>query len=360
MTTDFAPPRPAPIGRISPSLANRLIGCGLRVAYERDPSLADWRRPSTFSLLGEVAHDLAETIERGHDLPQDREARRDALGRIWQAKIESAEARLASAWGPVRTPTFQKWPGYQITRARTIGRGMRHIAPRVPRQEGASKRTRKGGLEVELEDSRRELFGRVDKIEWIDGHAHIIDLKLGVTAGQPTEDHRRQLLLYAVLLNENENVWPQSIAIETGNGTRHVVPYSIDEAESLADEILALRTTFNLRSSDEHITSARPREETCRWCEFRVGCPEYWREVRSEWRHGALKGEVISTGTASNGTFVKLRPSSPTELASAVWNVSELQLPESDFGSEVALVGLANSGENQSLRARWDSRTRSC
>ena len=60
--TDFPSPDSTPISEISPSLANEMLSCQLRVAFARDPVHKVWRRPNAYSALRLAAHSVTEAV----------------------------------------------------------------------------------------------------------------------------------------------------------------------------------------------------------------------------------------------------------------------------------------------------------
>ena len=95
-----------------------------------------------------------------------------------------------------------------------------------------SKRASSTGVEIELRDARSGLSGRADRIEQ-DGRAtRVVDLKTGLHQAEPTPAQRRQLLLYAILVQRTTGQWPSSIAVEDASGNRYDQPLDPDEAET--------------------------------------------------------------------------------------------------------------------------------
>lgn len=100
MGADFPTPAPQPIDAVSPLLANQLLSCQLRVAFARDPQHKGWRRPSTFSALGTVAHAVTEEAFKRKAWPEDPAAARDVLQGVWDERIAREAKRLTEAWDP--------------------------------------------------------------------------------------------------------------------------------------------------------------------------------------------------------------------------------------------------------------------
>lgn len=360
MSASFPAPHPSPISRISPSLANRLLSCGLRVAFERDNVFQGWRRPSNYSILGDAAHDLAEAVERRRGWPSGLDQQREIVEEMWQDLVGAGEERLREAWLPAVPPAAVDWPGYHLTKARTVARALRRISslgPRAPAHANAP--VRPSGPEQRLEDPETGLWGRADRIHWRGSKAQIVDLKAGASQGDPTEDQRRQLLLYAALLYAATGDWADEIAIENASGERSVLPYRSSEALASVAEVLEARDDFNRRDSEAQVGSASPDPDGCRYCEYRVVCGPYWESMSVDWRHGALWGEVSAASTASTGTLVELVVEAPQEWAGEPVHVVSVPLGAADVRSRLAVTGAIGRAGSSSMRMRWYGRARS-
>lgn len=158
----FPIPRPVPISGFSPSLANDLFECPFRVSFYQDEDLRTWRRPTTFGLLGEIAHAVSERVSHTRSWPESENSIQQMLGGFWKSESEQCSERLAIEWMPATTPNVEAWPGYELTRARTIRR-LLHARPRAHGgpQEAA---LRPKSVEVQLADPESGLTGRVDRI----------------------------------------------------------------------------------------------------------------------------------------------------------------------------------------------------
>lgn len=353
---DLPVPHAAPLTRVSPTSASDLLACGLRAAFSRDPVLRVWRRPSTYSLLGTVAHAVIEAAFKRADWEDDPEAARAQISALWDEQVNRAAGTLIKAWAPSAPPRPELWPGYQLTRSRTIRRAVRLVSSREratgPHQPGT-------GVEVELEDATSGLSGRVDRIERHGSATRVVDLKTGLHQGEPTEEQHRQLLLYAVLVRQETGEWPSEIAIEDASGGQISMPLEVAEAEATAKEVAEAVRAFNELNGTGHIVeAARPTAERCRWCAFRVVCAPYWHRLRSDWGHRSLLGEVLEVGNSDHGTFVRLRVESPVDLAGSVVHVSVLPAPLGSSDKWMAAVGVEGDPVLAEVRARWSTTVR--
>ena len=115
-------------------------------------------------------------------------------------------------------------------------------------------------------DAGSMLRGRADRIDRVAGEVRIVDLKTGLHQGEPTEDQRRQLLLYAVLYERTNGEWPAALAIENASGEQVALPFDPAEAADALDEVLEAVTSFNalVTTKGPFTLLANPGAETCR------------------------------------------------------------------------------------------------
>ena len=349
----FPSPAPRSIDAISPSLANELHSCETRAAFRKDERFSGWRRPSTFTTLGDVAHALTEAAFKAADWPDDGDAIGAALSTRWNDEMKRGEARLAAVWSPAEPPPAEEWPGYQLTKVRTLRRAHRVVASRGT----PAVRTAGTGTELALSDPNSILFGRVDRVESDGGRVRVVDLKTGLAQGPVTPEQRRQLLLYAVLVHRTSGQWPDEIALEDASGSRHAMPLEPAEAEQALADVLSEVANFNLRALRAGASfDANPSADTCRWCPYRVVCHQYWQSLSSDWNHRSVLGRVRLTGTSAAGGFVELSVESPDDLAGSTMRISLLpELPSADVEWVAALDLDWRTNQNE-VRARWSSR----
>jgi RecB family exonuclease len=355
--TDFVTPHPGPITDLSPSLANQLMGCQLRVAFSRDRDLQSWRRLSTYSALGLAAHAVTEAAFQRQDWLSDEGAIRFRLEELWDTEVARTDGHLRLAWAPAKPPSPADWPGYALTRVRTIRRATKLLS--VSRSV-RSDRTEGSGVEIELRDSPSGLFGRVDRIERDGDSVRVVDLKTGLHQDEPTDDQRRQLLLYSVLVHRTTGSWPSSIAVEDASGFQHVLPLDPEEAEAALCEVEVTVAAFNesvLRADFEE--NADPNPERCRWCAYRALCRPFWEALTSDWGQRAVLGTVLEAGMSEGGAFVLIAVESPTDQSGRVLHVSSLPEPLPVTATTAAIVDWSGSFETRAVRTRWSTIVRS-
>jgi len=353
--SDFPNPHPLPISDIAPTLANHLLACQLRAGFLRDPEHGHWKRPNTYTVLGLVAHAVIEAVSKNRHWPSDSTTFEKALQEIWDREIARGVADLARAWSPAIPPAPSEWPGYMLTRSRTFRRAMKlRIPPTSQPRSGSSFAT-----EVEFRDPDSGLFGRIDRIERNGASIRVIDLKTGIHQGDPTQEQRRQLLLYAVLVHRTTDKWPASIAIEGTSGCCYNEQLDPEEAETVLDEVLAGVASFNeAAAAGTLVAEARAEPDRCRWCDFRVVCRPFWEKLTSDWEQRSAFGSIVKTGESPGGSFVSFVLESPQDQTGTMLHIAGLPRPLLADAKKIAITdwrGVAGAGNG---RARWSTITR--
>lgn len=242
-----------------------------------------------------------------------------------------------------------------MTRARTIRRAVRQVTQPAGEKPAAAPQPPGTGMEIELRDEETGLFGRADRIESDGNSTRVVDLKTGLRQDEPTEEQRRQLLLYAVLVHRTAGAWPSAIAVEDAAGVQYREDLDPAEAEAALNEVLAAVAAFNTAAREEDLISrAAPDADRCRWCAHRVVCRPYWSAVQTEWDHRAVLGSVAASGTSEAGTYVTLTVESPRERSGRTVHVAGLAGPPLRT-TKVAVVDWAGPSQVDEIRARWST-----
>lgn len=357
MSSEFPRPQPTPIDKVSPSLANQLLACPLRVAFSRDTELRVWRKPSTHTELGLVAHAVTEASFKKHDWPQHPADLRSELTDLWERELARGVEHLTKAWAPATPPRPEEWPGYALTKTRTIRRAIKlHSAPSsAPKQEKAPGT----GVEIALSDAQSGLFGRADRIEQHGGSTRVVDLKTGLNQDEPSDEQQRQLLLYAVLVERTTGSWPESVAVEDASGNVYERPLDPAEAESALSESLTAVERFNdAVANDSLIAEASPSPDRCRWCDFRPVCGPFWASVRLDWGQRSAMGSIIETGGDGQARFVRINVEQPKDRAGTTVHLAGLASDIPAEATNVAVVDWVGAPEVGEVRARWSTKTR--
>lgn len=351
---DFVTPDPSRISEFSPTLANQLAACQLRVAFARDPRQRHWRRPSTYGVLGVAAHAVTEAAFRRRDWPSTAGEVRTLIEGQWDEEVMRGTAALEEAWAPAKPPPSAEWPGFALTRARTVRRALR-VAAAATTKGGATPEVG-SGIEIELRDPISGLLGRADRIESDGGSTRVVDLKTGIHQDDPTDEQRRQLLLYAVLVHRNTGRWPSTIAVEDASGFQHELPFDPADAESTLHDVTVAVGSFNDKvENGGFLASADPSPDRCRWCAYRVLCQPFWDEVAPDWDQRAAIGTVVNSGSADTGWFVSLNLERPKDREGDLLQISSLPEPIEATVTKTAVVDWVGRWESGGVRARWST-----
>jgi hypothetical protein len=274
----------------------------------------------------------------------------DDLERVWDEVIDEGFQSLTVAWQPATPPPPAEWPGYQLTRSRALRRASRivatHRSERVAPVEATS-------VERWMEPAGSILVGRPDRVDRCAEGLRVVDVKTGLQQGAPTDEQRRQLLLYAVLVYRTHGEWPAEIALEGANGVQHVFDLDAEEALATEQEVLEAVDRFNHHvETDEVAPSARPGADGCRHCPYRVVCHPYWQALSPLWEHASVLGSIVEAGE----NHVELRTASPAERPSAVARISGVAPGVGSRGRWFAAVDLRPApGRSSDFVARWSS-----
>lgn len=300
---------------LSPTSVNDLMTCGYRLAWRRDERAGFLRRPTPWTELGVIAHSVLE--DAGHGLVASAATIDEARHRAetaWNTHVSISVERLKKAWYPADPPRPEEWPGYHLTRARTIRqvvRRERSDASAVP----ASGRNRVA-YERRIVDKHERLVGRPDRIERSETELRIVDLKTGLGQRDPTDAQVRQLLLYCHLVKVQHGRLPTQIVIEDASGRRWDRPVSSLDVDTVLDEMRAARERYieAERMGGPHLESlAEPAAETCRWCSYRSVCRPYWSSLEQAWDHGSVADAVRATRRTPAGVVLEIETCSPIE-----------------------------------------------
>jgi CRISPR/Cas system-associated exonuclease Cas4 (RecB family) len=349
---DWPRPKPAPLASIAPTLANTLLACEKKAAFQLDPSTASLSRPNTRTALGSAAHALIEAVLRGEAPPAG--AREAWLEEKWAEVLDSEAQKLAAAWGDRIVPPTERWPGLIATRRRLIKR-LNTLATATTEAGESHRRERREGIpplpwiERWVEDPKTGLAGKVDLVEEAHGQVRVIDHKTGVHQDEITATQRRQLLIYAHLASIDLGRPVDEAVVLDAKGNE--ASFSIEPAEvkDAVSEVVAARERFEAaRETGSFIAS--PSAESCRFCSFRIICLDYWCARDS---HGAV-GEWPPSDIRGSAT--------QHEVGNVVtlWSGDhEVQLVLADgvtlgAATEIAAVDLDRIGEH-GARMRWNS-----
>lgn len=342
--TELSWPSPAasPIEMISPSALNAYEACPRKLAYQRDPATRGLSKPSLRTALGIVAHSISE--KAGTEQPPAGVERKKWLEQEWDLLLAEQVQKVAEAWPGRTVPPVAQWPGLVATRVRTVRRLSAESQP-VAAATGAGPGF--PWLERRLEDPTAGVFGTPDRVDIKNGQLRVVDLKSGVHQEGIQDGQRRQLLLYAHLVDVACGQLPAIGVIEDVSGKETCFPIESVAVTSALHEAQQAVSSFNSVVADGDVP-ARPDEAACRFCAFRSVCWSYWTsEAHSE---RDVRGVVIGE-PATNSFRVETGSAEPLRV------VTVRGCPVPSVGEEVVVLDVDAAGPN-TVKMRWNSAIR--
>lgn len=289
---------------ISYSWWHYLSRCPMSAAFRSDPAFRSLNRPSTYSVLGQIRHDIAELIgQGGADNPGQPSG--VWFDRQWERLVDAAAGALTKAWQPAAVPPPRKWPNYEYVKAsvrrasliqidqRRATPNLTDLARRNPPPAPVDQRSSTPQVRTNPPFSRGELnerwfidkdrgwHGQLDRVRVDQDGVTVTDLKsgVGVDAADLVDRHRLQLLFYAGLVQAAWDVWPQLEIISVDN--RSVpVPYESKDVEALRRQVATDVAMYSAGNEDGPL--AYPSVESCAYCPFQVACSpldESWNSL---------------------------------------------------------------------------------
>lgn len=353
-----------PLGSISPTLANSLQQCWLRVAYSRDPALRRLRRPTDRTALGTAAHALTEKAWKG-DLSGSGTTDQDSMSAAWEQVVGQQNLRLAAAWAPAVPPAPLRWPGYALTRARLLRRLLIVVSEHTPNIAPVHAAAGHSGqlpplpwVERRLEDGSTGLIGTPDRVEQRGEQVVVVDFKSGVHQDEMTPAQELQLLLYAHLVQIALGALPQVAVVLDGAGQEKVLQISAATVAAAVAEVTSLRDRYNAALAGATPASlAAPGPGACRGCPYRPVCRPFAEQWSEDWKVGrGVRGGLQKQSMHAGAWEIEVLAQAPLELKGSLVRVTGLvaAMPAAP-GDEVAVVRTDVLGDSHVLRSRWST-----
>lgn len=270
---------------VAPSTFSKLkawkagTACALKLLWAGDPPLA----PQAAAKLGDVIHNVMEAAGSNLD--------RDAAIRLWNQKSMEVDTKLHD--NPVTrglSPLSRSLRNYEVRRLMTIRMvcSLQGVSPSAGR---ATRVDRNYPLkEKPLQSLDGLIRGKIDLVEHRADGWVLVDYKSGdVTeldddgSSHIKESYKVQLLLYAALLKEAQNITVQKAVLKTLDGDEHEVEIDSSRADEVACEARQLLNEFNsgvIGSEPERLGLPLPADRAnhafgCFDCLYRPKCPAY-------------------------------------------------------------------------------------
>jgi hypothetical protein len=271
------------------------------------------------------------------------------LGGFTSLLLSCIEETVARQAGNPRIPDTDDFRGLlerNMARMRVDVQSLLRTLPLVPTNRAKGPTTHHGGRGPIGPGTYAELEVRAPALHWrgfvdllvlgSDGAAEIRDFKTGVRS----DDHELQIRAYAVLWSADSELnprggLPRRLTLSYPSGDVAVAVPSAEEADTIKAE-LHERAAAAREQARTHPPEARPSPETCKRCDVRHLCSEYW-QTDTQWR---LAAEVVDAPP-----FGDLQVRVLSRRGPVTWNAV---VEESDrFETDATVVVLAPGGHHR-------------
>lgn len=352
--------RATPVRDVSPTMAEALRQCGLRVSFRMDHRYAGMARLSLPAAIGIATHRLAQMVTGGRfdELPSADVV--EHLGSAWDALLSELSEQIQQRSPLGEVPVVNRWPGYQLVRTRLLARFASDVEAGRERLE---QRTREVRSEEKLSVPGEGLAGTPDRVEIGPTGVEIIDLKTGWSVGDALSPaHRRQLLFYAYLWYRVHDEWPVGGSVQRLDGHRVRMEITTKEAQAEIDRCKALVETYNRSISRESpVALAAPSPDTCRFCDYKGACWAFFAAATGQQvpRRVNFLGELSAVSHKDNARSVELVDvrGDPAKSSGTTMRILGLPGASGDLAAgQMISVTDAHPLRSGDARADWETR----
>jgi len=343
-------PRPSRIDTLSPTLAEILLECSYRAAFRGDPEFNNLDRPNNFQTLGTIRHRVSEAVHKGALNEVELSSVKDAIGDLWDQITAEEAANHASRWSSSELPDVNSWLGYQNARANA----KRALTRTITDYRNSNHKLRKPDIENWLYDQELGIRGKPDRIEYHAQGSIIVDIKTGRPEATMKESWRRQLLLYAHLVQKASGETPIAIAIETASGNRLQEAITKKQIRDTVEQSLLLVKKFN-----EHLANpaqlASPSQENCEYCSYKIHCEPFWEAVQHDWSGRDIRGQIKETLESGATWGVTLTPTSPADWPTKTVFIGPIRTPGVNAASGLSATNVRLTDEPNRVKVRQET-----
>jgi hypothetical protein len=373
--------RLTPIAELSFSVWSRLRACALKAAFAAEESTRVLQRGSVPAAIGSARHRLGEVVAKGL---RDGRAKPspDWIREQFDQLLSAERVRLQAEWAPAQVPLVRAWRDVALAREKVTREWSSSTGVSWPDEVDMAAAPAAGEgpppspdppnegetlIEVTLKDPRRQLWGRLDRLERRGDALVIVDVKSGV--GRSRKDlallHRLQMLFYAGLVEASYGEWPR-LEIAPLQGAPLAIDYSPTDVHQVRQQAVADRVSYNTAIGHGRLeVEADPLR--CAWCPFQVVCPVLRRDwgslgSGSEDRHppypalSLVDGVVTDVRLRDSWTDLMVEQQDPYTAPEG--GVIVTRLPAGAWvrpGARLALSRLVPAGSENVIRASWNS-----
>lgn len=285
------------LNRISPSRYTALGRCSLCVILSNslDYPLLPY---SPNNHLGNIIHKTVEHIIKGEVQNSN------DFNKIWTQFQEEEEQKLIAAGFNIYVPISKSVSGFTIKKLLT-----RSILDR--KKINIDKKHDDAVITSEkwLESKDKKIGGYIDIIYSSNEYIKIVDLKTGRISEDGNsikEDYETQVKLYAFLYYENNNRFPNDLAVIDIQHKEYNIPFEGQECLDLANKAVKLLNALNNKiEAGQTDELANPDPEYCSFCLYRPACNKYWSHIKVEDQKVFcdLKGKLLDFRVFENGSI---------------------------------------------------------
>lgn len=182
-----------------------------------------------------------------------------------------------------------------------------------------------------LEDTAAELGGKPDLVERSGGHLLVVDVKTGLRQQEPTPPQMQQLLFYAILVEAVLKELPSVVTVQDASGKRHDHDVTREAVDSVRQQAADALSDLRRASTGEAALTARPTEESCAVCPFRLRCPDFLAAYKPDWKCGHVRvAQVADVSSLDQHRMVDVTVLAPS------WGPAAMRLVGFPFPHEVA------------------------
>lgn len=335
---------------VTPSSAELLLRCPLRLSYANESSPVSIGSPSTW--IGDAAHFSLEQLVKERGLWGESPA--EEATRIFDEEVARrvswGEKDMLGRWGI----DPRRWPGFALKRARLarVAERLAHLLGNVPPDEVLA--------EVDYSAFDGRMRGRADLVVNAPSLHAVADYKTGraVDEGhEPLPAFQRQVRLYCAMEEERSGSFPELGWLIPFDGP--IVEVQVDSARcrALADEALDAFARYNNQAPGQQ--PGFVSTDNCPTCPYAPICPEFWRTPREGLPEGAeaVRGVAREVRRVElGGVSVLVEPSTSTIETTdpiLVRNIPQKDHPAVEAateGAQVSLVGLVAEEERGTYR----------
>jgi hypothetical protein len=296
----------------------------------------------------------------------DQQQRAALIEDRWDVLVRRQAALMNAAWAPAESPAPRNWPGYALIKVRLIRRLAAEPHPqRTIAAAGPGATARLGAakshlplIEHRMEDPATGIYGTPDRVECVAGRLRVVDLKSGLHQQEVTDEQRRQLLLYAHLVEVTLGQAPDDLVIIDIGGHETLVPFDTSDRAEAVELAQQARKAWNsaISSGQPPYSLAAPGPSACRWCPFRVACRPSWETLEPGWELPAAAAGFVADVSRSHHE-VRLIQELPKDAADESIRLVGLIETGVSAGDHLVVTDIDRIGQDAG-RLRWSSRVR--